>query len=213
MSEILNNTFFLIFLCSFSGILIKYSLQFIEQNWITTFQHSLVYLLLPAVTFVITRVISGNIALSLGMIGALSIVRFRNPVKNPLELVFYFALVTIGISYAVNFKYGCGLTIFVSLISISYFYFIKLFSFLKLIKTPSLNHDDGNLFHTVEIETIKSLDLTENNFLINSINNFSENTHYYKFKAKNKKDISQLVNDINEKYKSSIKNINISYYS
>jgi hypothetical protein len=40
------------------------------------------------------------------MIGALSIVRFRNPVKNPFELVIFFALITIGISLSVNVKLG-----------------------------------------------------------------------------------------------------------
>ena len=39
------------------------------------------FLLLPATTYVITKVIANNLALSLGMIGALSIVRFRNPEK------------------------------------------------------------------------------------------------------------------------------------
>ena len=42
-------------------------------------------------------VISSSIALSLGMVGALSIVRFRTPVKNPIELVMYFLLITMGI--------------------------------------------------------------------------------------------------------------------
>ena len=40
------------------------------------------------------------------MIGALSIVRFRNPVKNPLELVIFFILITIGISFSANYKWG-----------------------------------------------------------------------------------------------------------
>ena len=59
--------------------------------------------------YLITEVISSNIALSLGMVGALSIVRFRTPVKSPLELVNYFMLITIGIvlnanpNYAINF--------------------------------------------------------------------------------------------------------------
>jgi hypothetical protein len=55
-------------------------------------------MLLPAVGLVIVDVISNNIALSLGMIGALSIVRFRHPVKSPLELVVYFLLLTVGIA-------------------------------------------------------------------------------------------------------------------
>ena len=48
------------------------------------------------------KTISGNIALSLGMIGALSIVRFRHPVKSALELIIYFDLITIGIATSVR---------------------------------------------------------------------------------------------------------------
>ena len=50
---------------------------------------------------VISWTIAGNLGLSLGMIGALSIVRFRTPVKSPIELVFYFVLIVIGISITV----------------------------------------------------------------------------------------------------------------
>ena len=50
---------------------------------------------------VISWTIAGNLGLSLGMIGALSIVRFRTPVKSPLELVIYFVLIVIGISITV----------------------------------------------------------------------------------------------------------------
>ena len=70
-----------------------------------TFHHKMSFLILPVVTSGITTVISGNIALSLGMIGALSIVRFRNPVKNPFELVIYFSLITMGIISSVNLTY------------------------------------------------------------------------------------------------------------
>ena len=68
--------------------------------------------MLPVITLSITFVISGNIALALGMVGALSIVRFRNPVKNPFELVVYFLLITVGIAMAVKIKYGILLTLF-----------------------------------------------------------------------------------------------------
>ena len=54
----------------------------------------------PSMT-VIAWTIAGNLGLSLGMIGALSIVRFRTPVKSPLELVVYFVLIVIGISITV----------------------------------------------------------------------------------------------------------------
>ena len=78
--------------CVLSGLIIYFSLVIIKQNWVNTVHYLITYLLLPPIAFVITNVISNNLALSLGMIGALSIVRFRNPVKNPLELVIFFAL-------------------------------------------------------------------------------------------------------------------------
>ena len=47
-------------------------------------------------TLVILAVIS-NVVLSLGMVGALSIVRFRTAVKEPLDLIFMFWSISIGI--------------------------------------------------------------------------------------------------------------------
>ena len=87
---------------SLIGFLIRLSLTLSKQRWAGTYHFTLTCLLLPAITFVITKVIAGNIALSLGMIGALSIVRFRNPVKSSLELTIYFLLITIGIACSVD---------------------------------------------------------------------------------------------------------------
>ena len=108
MTIIINNKALLltVFLAMMSGLSIRVLLSLVKQKWVSTYHHTMSYTLLPAITFVITNVISGNIALSLGMIGALSIVRFRNPVKNPFELVIFFALITIGISMSVNLKLG-----------------------------------------------------------------------------------------------------------
>ena len=103
----------------FSGLLIKLSLSIAKQTWSNNYQYTLICLILPIITFVITKVIANNIALSLGMVGALSIVRFRNPVKNSLELVIYFALIAVGISAGVNINYSILLGILVSLIILS----------------------------------------------------------------------------------------------
>ena len=74
---------------SIGGVLIRMTLSMVNQKWVRTYHNTITYTLLPAVAFVITKVISGNIALSLGMIGALSIIRFRNPVRSSLELVIF----------------------------------------------------------------------------------------------------------------------------
>jgi hypothetical protein len=80
-----------------SSLLLLISFVIAKQSWIKSRQLAATMLLLPIITFGITSVISGNIALSLGLVGALSIVRFRNPVKSPLELTAMFAAVSFGI--------------------------------------------------------------------------------------------------------------------
>ena len=61
-----------------------------------------VALTLPPIALTITGSIASNFALSLGMIGALSIVRYRTPIKSPYELTLLFLLVTIGVVSGVN---------------------------------------------------------------------------------------------------------------
>ncbi|NPA81523.1 MAG: DUF4956 domain-containing protein [Epsilonproteobacteria bacterium] len=61
---------------------------------------------LIAISMVVTLVImtiSGNLVLSLGMVGALSIVRFRTPIKDPIDLVFIFWAIAVGIANGVGY--------------------------------------------------------------------------------------------------------------
>ena len=87
------------------GIGLRITLQLFGQTWIQTKAHTTTILVLPIITYVITNVISGNIALSLGMVGALSIVRFRHPVRSPLELSVYFGAITMGIAASVSLQW------------------------------------------------------------------------------------------------------------
>lgn len=52
---------------------------------------------LTVVTTAVMIVIGNNIAMSLGMVGALSIVRFRSAIKEPVEIVFLFWALAAGI--------------------------------------------------------------------------------------------------------------------
>ena len=52
---------------------------------------------LAVITAAIILTIQSNIVVSLGMVGALSIVRFRTAIKNPMDLVFLFWSISIGI--------------------------------------------------------------------------------------------------------------------
>ena len=128
MNELSNLEFLLFVVVSiFCGLSFRFSLGYAKQLWSQTYHYNLTFSLLPAITMVITTLIAGNIALSLGMIGALSIVRFRNPVKNPFELVIFFGLITIGIAMAINYKYGIGLTVIMNLSIIIFKFFDNFF--------------------------------------------------------------------------------------
>jgi hypothetical protein len=94
-----------------SGFLVRLTLSAAGQIWARTYSNTVTYLLLPIVGLVIVQVISNSITLSLGMIGALSIIRFRHPVKSPLELVIYFLLLTVGVSLTTRPELGIALTL------------------------------------------------------------------------------------------------------
>ena len=89
----------ILFMLSF---MLRITLSLVGQGWVNTTAHTITLIVLPIITYAVTKVISGDIALSLGMVGALSIVRFRNPVRSPLELSVYFCSIAMGITASVS---------------------------------------------------------------------------------------------------------------
>ena len=55
--------------------------------------------ILAVVTFLVIMVVKSSLALSLGLVGALSVIRFRTPIKEPEELVYLFLAIAIGLGY------------------------------------------------------------------------------------------------------------------
>ena len=58
--------------------------------------------LVTTCTYVIVYIVKESITLSLGLVGALSIVRFRTPIKDPEELSFLFITISIGLGLGAN---------------------------------------------------------------------------------------------------------------
>lgn len=54
--------------------------------------------------YIIVCAIQNSLALSLGMIGALSVIRFRTAIKDPSELIFLLFITGISISFAANME-------------------------------------------------------------------------------------------------------------
>lgn len=58
---------------------------------------------LTMITTVVMLAVTSNVVLSLGMVGALSIVRFRTAIKEPLDIAFLFWAIAVGIVLAAGF--------------------------------------------------------------------------------------------------------------
>ncbi len=101
----------------------SYSLSHSGPVYSAKFNTSLVMLAL--VTTLVMNVIGNNIALSLGMVGALSIVRFRTPIKDPRDTAYIFWSIAVGIC--------CGVSEFVigAVGSGVIFLFMLIFGFVK----------------------------------------------------------------------------------
>lgn len=93
------------------GIFMVYRKCFIGVVYDHSFNISLVIMTMLVAVIIVT--ISTNITLSLGMVGALSIVRYRTAVKNPLDLMFLFWSITSGIAIGAQYYYIAVITLVV----------------------------------------------------------------------------------------------------
>jgi hypothetical protein len=59
--------------------------------------------ILSGIVFLVIVIVKSSLALSLGLVGALSIVRFRTPIKEPEELVYLFLAITIGLGFGAGY--------------------------------------------------------------------------------------------------------------
>ena len=73
------------------------------------------------ITTLVILAVTSNVVLSLGMVGALSIVRFRTAVKDPLDLLYLFWSITTGITAGAG-MYALGLVTAVVMIGMIYLF-------------------------------------------------------------------------------------------
>jgi len=201
-----ENIFFLIL----SGLVLRFSLSVTGQNWVKTYQQTIAFLILPVVTYVITKTITGNIALSLGMIGALSIVRFRNPVKSALELVMYFVLITIGIAASVNMEFAYILV--ATCLMVIGGTRLTQFILKKFLSKPFYNvsFNEGMSLNTIEIYSSKSMeDIEKNQNIKNMVVLKDSNEYIYRLSFENTKELNSFKESIKER--NEITKIDVSY--
>ena len=112
------------------------------------------FILLTVTTMIIITIVKSSLALSLGLVGALSIVRYRTAIKEPEELSYLFISIAIGL----------GLGADQVLITVISFIAITLFIILK-----NITHKTNDFFTTMIItDTSGKLKLNECNQVMQS---------------------------------------------
>ena len=93
------------------------------------------FMILTLTTMIIITIIKSSLALSLGLVGALSIIRFRSAIKEPEELAYLFLTIAIGLGFGAD----------QGLITIAGFGIIALVLFVKSSKRQVTNNQNLHL--------------------------------------------------------------------
>ena len=93
-----------------------------------------IFVPLAIITTLVITVIKFSLALSLGLVGALSIVRFRAAIKEPEELVYLFLIIAIGL--------GCGANQLVIITTGIFFSLIIIMIYSGYLKNSKKNLDE-----------------------------------------------------------------------
>tara|TARA_B100000965_G_C19559352_1_gene743758 strand:- start:536 stop:1234 length:699 start_codon:yes stop_codon:yes gene_type:complete len=150
--------------------------------------------ILSAIVFLVILVVKSSLALSLGLVGALSIVRFRTPIKEPEELVYLFLSIGIGLGCAAGYVF---LTTFIviSLLVIIYF-FLSQNTILKGVNEYNLmiNWTENNIDLNKLVETFKSK--TNSLSLVRYSVNAKSNSAFFIVEAKNSDLLNEIVSEL-----------------
>jgi hypothetical protein len=118
---------------------------------------SRVFPLLAVITTAVIATVKSSLALSLGLVGALSIVRFRSAIKEPEELVYLFLCVAVGLALGAELPLlACVLMVVVTGLALAMHYFARGGQDHSLLLTITgdsdfgLSNGDSNVFTAIE---------------------------------------------------------------
>lgn len=217
----LNSNIEIDFLNFFYAILLSFILSFLVKITYVKVGKSLndksyfsdTFIPLALITTLVITVIKFSLALSLGLVGALSIVRFRAAIKEPEELVYLFFVISIGLSNGAN---QFLLSIFATLLILTFLFGRHLFE-NKFRKNTKYSLDSNilniNILNNNEkkIDEIIKIIKERVDYLKLKSASIEDNTSSYIFWYNlDDKNINLFLNDIKLL---SDKNVNISIYS
>ncbi len=159
--------------------------------------------LLAMTTAMIIRTINSNLALSLGMVGALSIVRFRTAIKEPVDTAFMFWGITVGIMCGA----GLYLVSAVGCVALGLFYYL---SYLRGAKAKSQYLLVVICNKAAYNEVVALLDTIKNKKL-KSKSTSANDSYELTYEIVYNKQVDTLMNDIQAI--AGVKNVNLVTYT
>lgn len=209
----LLNFFYAIILSLILSFLVKITYIKVGKSLNDKSYFSDTFIPLALITTLVITVIKFSLALSLGLVGALSIVRFRAAIKEPEELVYLFFVISIGLSNGAN---QFLLSIFATLVIIGFLFGRYIFE-NKFKKDNQFTLDSNilniNIFDNdkKDIKEITSKIENKVEFLKLKSANIEDKTSSYIFWYNlSHEKLDEFLDDIKNL---SDKNVNISIYS
>ena len=208
------NFIFSIILSAGLAFLVKLSYVKISKSLNDKEHFSEIFVPLAMITTLVITVVKFSLALSLGLVGELSIVRFRSAIKEPEELVYLFFIIGIGLANGAN---QFLVAIIATLITIIILYFRKIYNDKKNLTT--LSDTSTNILQIqIDNKAVKSIEIIDRlkkkvNYL--NLKSFASETESEQFNFwfdTEKDNISNLISEI-EKITLENKDIKIQIFS
>lgn len=189
----------------FIGFILALLIKFHYKKYGSTLSNrnefSNVFIFVLLTTVLVISIVKSSLALSLGLVGALSIVRFRTPIKEPEELAYLFISIAAGLGLGANQTIPTIVSIIFILVSMT------ILKFRKVEKEKNM-YITINYEITSEKETVKILD-NINQIISNELNSFdlrrvdtSQNSIElnYLVNLKNIKSLEKIIEKLQKDY-------------
>lgn len=161
--------------------------------------------MLTLITLLVISIVKSSLALSLGLVGALSIVRFRTAIKDPEELIFLFFAIAIGLGLGADQRIPTIAAVFVIMI----YLFVRVIfdknspkqnSIYLNIQIPS-SEEEQNIFNAVNnllVDSLKEVDLRR----LDQSKDLVQMTYYVN--VKKQENLVTLMDQLKQQYPESL---------
>ena len=148
---------------------IRYSSTFSNRK-----EFAKIFVVLGVTTCIVIMIVKSSLALSLGLVGALSIVRFRAAIKEPEELVYLFLIIAIGL--------GCGANQLIIITTGIFFSLVIIMLYSGYLKSSKKNLDEKINAGIIIEENISDIQI---NNLISEIKKISKELKFISMSRSN----------------------------